>query len=58
MRAGSAWSDAQSGGAPVSHTSVDQSITLQAGVDKTVNLPDITDDIPLDGSATVEVIYL
>ncbi len=43
--------------APVAHSSITADIVVAAAVDKASNLP-LTDEIPIDGLATLEVFYL
>ncbi|SEB04315.1 DUF1120 domain-containing protein [Paraburkholderia sartisoli] len=51
------WSNTN-GGTPVAITSVTQRIDVQVGLNKTGNLPDLKQEVPLDGMATFSVVYL
>ncbi len=51
------WSNTN-GGTPVAIASVTQNIQIQVGLNKTGNLPDLKQEVPLDGMATFSVVYL
>ncbi len=49
--------DSTTNNAPVAHSSITADIAVVAAVDKASNLP-LADEIPIDGLATLEVVYL
>jgi hypothetical protein len=52
-----AFSNGSNNSVPAAHTTVTADISISAAIDKSVNLP-MADEIPIDGLATFEIVYL
>ena len=52
-----AWSDTD-GGTPNSYKTISQVLRIVGGLNSTANLPSLTSNVELDGSATISVVYL
>ena len=51
------WSDTD-GGTPNSYKTISQVLHIVGGLNSTANLPSLTSNVELDGSATISVVYL
>jgi len=51
------WSNTN-GGTPHAYTTISQVLRIVGGLNSTANLPSLTSNVELDGSATISVVYL
>ncbi|MCM3609602.1 hypothetical protein M4D49_29510, partial [Cupriavidus pauculus] len=51
------WSDTE-GGAPHAYKTISQVLRIVGGLNSTANLPSLTSNVELDGSATITLAYL